>query len=68
MYREHGLNNLMEICVRAGVKLLDDEAGSRSAFYGLKSITETLAWLHFCLDRYYCLICYGPSWLIWLME
>jgi hypothetical protein len=37
--------------------LLNDEAGSRSAFYGLRSIIETLVWLHYCIDGYYCLMC-----------
>jgi hypothetical protein len=30
--------------------LLKTEAGSISAFYGLRSVTETLVWLHYCLD------------------
>jgi hypothetical protein len=44
MYREHIVDKIMDICVWDGVKLLDDEAGSIFAFYGLRSITETLAW------------------------
>jgi hypothetical protein len=51
------VDKIMEICVCAGAKLLDDEADSRSAFYGFISITETLVWLHYCLDGYYCLMC-----------
>jgi hypothetical protein len=65
VYRERIVDKIMEICVWAGAKLLDDEAGSRSAFYGLRSITETLVCLHYCLDGYYCLMCcecLGNSW------
>ena len=65
VYRERGVDKIMEIFVWAGAKLLDDEAGSRFAFYGLRSITKTLVWLHYCLDRCYCLICcecLGHSW------
>ena len=65
VYKDHGVDKIMEIFVWAGAKLLDDEEGSRSTFYGLRYITETLVWLHYCLDRYYCLICcksLGHSW------
>jgi hypothetical protein len=67
VYMERGVDKIMDIFVRAGAKLLDDEAGSRSAFYGLRSITETLVWLHYCLDGYYCLLCcecLGNSWYV----
>jgi hypothetical protein len=65
VYRERIVDTIMEIYVLPGAKLLDDEAGSRSAFYGLRSITETLVWLHYCLDGYYYLMCcefLGHSW------
>jgi hypothetical protein len=56
---------MVKNCASAGAKLLDDEAGSRYAFYGLRSITDTLVWLHYCLDGYYflmCCECLGNSW------
>jgi hypothetical protein len=58
------VDKIMEICVSNGAKLLDDEAGSRFSFYGLKSTTKTLVWLHYCLDGYYLMCCefLGHSW------
>jgi hypothetical protein len=51
-------------------RLLKTEAGSRSSFYGLRSVIETLVWLHYCLDRYYFLLCcewLGHSWYVVVM-
>jgi hypothetical protein len=65
VYKECIVDKIMEICVLASAKILDDEAGSRSTFYGLRSITKTLVWLHYCLDGHYCLMyceCLGNSW------
>ena len=50
VYREHIVDKIMEICGWANDKLLNTEAGSISAFYGLISVIETLVWLHYSLD------------------
>jgi hypothetical protein len=65
VYRECTMDKSMDICVSAGAKLLDDEVGSKFSLYGLRYITETLVWLHYCLDGYYFLMCcefLGNSW------
>jgi hypothetical protein len=63
--KAHTMDKIMKICVWSDDWLLNIEAGSRSTFYELRSITETLVWLHYCLDGYYCLLCcecLGNSW------
>ena len=65
VYREHIVDKIMEIYVWDGAKLLDDEWSSKFSFYGLRYIIETLVWLHYFLDGYYCLMCcefLGNSW------
>ncbi len=48
--RARTVDKIMETFVLVDDWLLKTEASSRSAFYGLRSITETLVWLHYCLD------------------
>jgi hypothetical protein len=51
------VDEVMKTCVSVYDKLLKNEAGSKSAFYGLRSAIETMVWLHCCLDGYSFLLC-----------
>jgi len=48
--RVHTVDKIMDICVWDDDWLLKIEESYRSTFYGLRFVTETLVWLHYCLD------------------
>ena len=58
MYRKRTMDKIMKICFWTDDWLLKTEEGSRSPFYGLKFVTKSLVWLHYCLDLCYCLLCF----------